>query len=148
MLGMFHLLLVFSYSFLSSWNNILQDKHLVNLTPKACVLWRRLNFPTLRQQAGGSLGAVSYHHLHLSSVFEVRCVFLCLPKPELWSWLLGSVERGKVSGKLGTSVTNPQIGHNEAENQGPVLSEFSRSIMQLTLVSSQAESSNFAIFPR
>ena len=106
-IGMFHLLLVFSYSFLSSWNNILQDKHLVNLTPKACVLWRRLYFPTLGRQAGGSLGAVSCHHLHLSSGFEVRCVFLCLPKPELWLWLLGSVERGKVSGKLGTSVTNP-----------------------------------------
>ena len=58
-IGMFHLLLVFSYSFLSSWNNILQDKHLVNLTPKACVLWRRLYFPTLGRQAGGSLGAVS-----------------------------------------------------------------------------------------
>lgn len=77
-------------------------------------------------------------------------MFLCLPKSELQWWLQGSVERGIVSGKLGTSAANPQIGHNEAENQGTVLSEFSRSIRQLTPFSSQvstgADSSSFMSF--
>lgn len=57
-----------------------------------------------------------------------------------------------MSGKLGTSVANPQIGHNEAENQGTVLSEFSRSVMLLSLFSSQVSSgayaSSFVCFPR
>lgn len=81
-------------------------------------------------------------------VYEEWCAFLS----ELRWCCPGAVECGKVSGKLGTSVANPQIEHNEAENQGTVLSEFSRSTMLFTLFSTQvstgAYSSSFVCFPR
>lgn len=64
-------------------------------------------------------------------------MFVSLPKSELCVWLQEAAECGQATGRLGSSPVNPEIGHNEAENQGVMLSEFSRSLLPLTLVSSQ-----------